>query len=93
MRAELFKNLREQHGDNFENFVFQKVVPVVGDVAANHDLGIGTESTREHLWDILDAIVNNAADTMFDGRFVEFLAATCNFPHYWSSILFIECET
>nr|ABK23559.1 unknown [Picea sitchensis] len=69
MGAELFKTLRGQHGDNFENFVFQKVVPVVGDVAGGHNLGIDKESTREHLWNILDAIVNNAASTMFDDRY------------------------
>jgi len=69
MGAELFKTLRGQHGDNFENFVFQKVVPVVGDVAAGHNLGIDKENTREHLWDILDAVVNNAASTAFDDRY------------------------
>jgi len=80
MGAELFKTLRGQHGDNFENFVFQKVVPVVGDVAAGHNLGIDKENTREHLWDILDVVVNNAASTAFDDRLVEFLAR-CNFAH------------
>lgn len=67
--AELFKTLRRQHGDNFENFVFQKVVPVVGDVAADHNLGIDQESTRGHLWEILDAVVNIAASTAFDDRY------------------------
>jgi len=65
----LFKILREQHGDNFESFIFQKVVPVVGDVAADHNLGIDKETTREHLWENLDAIVNNAASTVFDDRY------------------------
>jgi hypothetical protein len=60
--------------------VFQKVIPVVGDVAGGHNLWIDKESTREQLWNILDAIVNNAASTMFDDRFAEFLAS-CNFPH------------
>lgn len=67
--AELFKTLRREHGDNFENFVFEKVVPVVGDVAADHNLGIDNDSTREHLWEILDAVVNNAASTAFDDRY------------------------
>ena len=79
--AELFKTLRGQHGDNFENFVFQKVVPVVGDIAADHNLGIDQESTREHLWGILDAVVNIAASTAFDDRFVEFIAS-CNCSNY-----------
>lgn len=69
MRLELFKILREQHGDNFESFIFQKVVPVVGDVAVDHNLGIDEEATREHLWENLDAIVNNAASTAFDDRY------------------------
>lgn len=70
MRLELFKTLREQHGDDFESFVFQKVVPIAGDIAADHCLGIDTESTREHLWENLDAIVNNAASTVLDDRFL-----------------------
>jgi fatty acyl-CoA reductase len=70
MRLELFRTLREQHGDNFESFVFQKVVPLVGDTATDYNLGIDTESMREHLWENLDAIVNMAASTMFDDRFV-----------------------
>jgi fatty acyl-CoA reductase len=69
MSLELFKILREQHGDNFESFIFQKVVPVVGDVSADHNLGIDKETTREHLWENLDAIVNNAASTVFDDRY------------------------
>lgn len=65
----MFKILREQHGDNFESFIFHKVVPVVGDVAADHNLGIAEEARREHLWENVDAIVNNAASTAFDDRF------------------------
>ena len=70
MRLELFRTLREQHGDNFESFIFQKVVPLVGDTATDCNLGIDTESMREHLWENLDAIVNMAANTVFDDRFV-----------------------
>jgi fatty acyl-CoA reductase len=91
MGTELFKTLREQHGDNFENFIFKKVVPVVGDIAADQNLGIDIESKREHLWEILDAIVNNAACTVFDGRFVEFQASrsTCllNVQHNFNQTL------
>eukprot|EP00253_Pinus_taeda_P034104 PITA_34104 len=69
MRLELFKILREQQGDNFESFIFQKVVPVVGDVTVDHNLGIDEEAAREHLWENLDAIVTNAASTAFDDRY------------------------
>ena len=72
MRVELFRTLREQHGDNFENFVFQKVIIVVGDIATDHNLGIDRDSTRERLWENLDAIVHIAANTVFDDRFVLF---------------------
>jgi hypothetical protein len=70
MRPELFRTLREKHGHNFESIVFQRVVPLVGDIATDHNLGIDTESRREHLWENLHAIVNIAASTMFDDRFV-----------------------
>ena len=78
---ELFKILREQHDDNFESFIFQKVVPIVGDVAADRNLGIENNTTREELLENLDAIVNNAASTVFDDRFVEFLVS-CNFHDF-----------
>jgi len=94
--TELFKTLREEHGDNFENFVFKKVVPVVGDIAADQNLGIDIESKREHLWEILDAIVNNAACTVFDGKFVEFRASrsTCllNVQHNFNQTLLANVD-
>jgi hypothetical protein len=79
MIAELFKTLRGNMGKTLKS-VFQKVVHVVGEVASGHNLGIEKESMREHLWKILGTIVNNAASTMFDDKFVEFL--DCNFLHY-----------
>eukprot|EP00253_Pinus_taeda_P026755 PITA_26755 len=69
LKLELFSRLREQHGDSFERFVFEKVVPVVGDIATDHNLGIDTESSRENLLRNLDAIVNIAASTAFDDRY------------------------
>lgn len=69
LKLELFRTLREQHGDSFESFIFQKVVPLVGDVATDHNLGIYTESSREHLRENLDAIVHIAASTVFDDRY------------------------
>lgn len=70
MKLELFKTLREQHGDEFKSFILQKVVPLVGDIAADDSLLIDSESTREDLWENLDTIVNNAASTVLDDRFL-----------------------
>ncbi|GLJ56005.1 hypothetical protein SUGI_1202470 [Cryptomeria japonica] len=65
---ELFKVLREQHGHEYNEFMLQKLVPVVGDTSI-HNLGISERSVREHLWETLDVIVNTAATTNFDERY------------------------
>ena len=70
MKLELFKTLREQHGDEFESFILHKVVPLVGDIAIDDSLRIDSESTREDLWENLDEIVNNVASIVLDDRFV-----------------------
>ncbi|KAH9317090.1 hypothetical protein KI387_018859, partial [Taxus chinensis] len=65
---ELFKVLREQHGDGYTSFMLNKVVPVVGDTSVPN-LGISEQSVREHLWETLHVIVNTAANTNFDERY------------------------
>jgi hypothetical protein len=54
--VDLFRTLREKHGDNFESFVFHKVFTIVGDTAMDHNLEIDIESRRENLWENPDTI-------------------------------------
>ena len=65
---ELFRVLREEHGQEYDGFMLKKLVPVIGDTSL-HNLGISEQSVREHLWETLDVIVNTAATTNFDERY------------------------
>ncbi|KAH9300943.1 hypothetical protein KI387_012526, partial [Taxus chinensis] len=62
--SELFKCLRDIYGDHYEEFVWSKLVPVVGDVSLDN-LGIQAD-VAEKLADYVDIILNSVANTSFD---------------------------
>ena len=66
--TELFKRLQEIHGRDYHSFVATKLVPVVGDVR-EANIGIGPDLADE-IAERVDVIVNSAANTTFDERFV-----------------------
>ena len=66
INSELFKNLREVHGEEYLIFMGQKLIPVAGNVRED-DLGISPESIDEIAAEV-DIIVNSAANTTFDER-------------------------
>ncbi|VAH87293.1 unnamed protein product [Triticum turgidum subsp. durum] len=66
--TELFKRLQEIHGDDYHGFITRKLVPVVGDVR-EANIGIAPELADE-IAERVDIIVNSAANTTFDERFV-----------------------
>lgn len=66
--TELFKCLQEIHGNDYSSFIARKLVPVVGDVR-EANIGIAPEVADE-IADQVDIIVNSAANTTFDERFV-----------------------
>jgi fatty acyl-CoA reductase len=66
--TELFKCLQEIHGNGYSSFIARKLVPVVGDVR-EANIGIAPEVADE-IADQVDIIVNSAANTTFDERFV-----------------------
>jgi long-chain acyl-CoA synthetase len=59
-----FDPLREKHGDKFEDFIREKVVPVNGDVG-NEFLGLEESTAREIMQDT-DIIINGAGNVTFN---------------------------
>jgi len=66
--TELFKCLQEIHREGYDSFIATKLVPVVGDVR-EANVGIEPEIADE-IADQVDVIINSAANTTFDERFV-----------------------
>uniref|UniRef100_A0A0E0RGK1 Fatty acyl-CoA reductase n=1 Tax=Oryza rufipogon TaxID=4529 RepID=A0A0E0RGK1_ORYRU len=60
---------QEIHGKNYHSFVSSKQVPVVGNVR-EANIGIAPELAKE-IAEEVDVIVNSAANTTFDERFVK----------------------
>jgi alcohol-forming fatty acyl-CoA reductase len=65
----LFRCLQEIHGKNYHSFVLSKQVPVVGNFREAY-IGIAPELAKE-IAEEVDVIVNSAANTTFDERFVK----------------------
>ncbi|KAG9457257.1 hypothetical protein H6P81_001765 [Aristolochia fimbriata] len=66
--ADLFKLLRETHGETFNSFISSKVSPIRGNISLEN-LGIDNSGLREQLFNELDVIINSAANTKFDERY------------------------
>ncbi|KAJ6855426.1 alcohol-forming fatty acyl-CoA reductase-like [Populus alba x Populus x berolinensis] len=64
----LFDVLREQHGASLYSFVYEKVIPVPGDISCV-DLGIRDSLLKDQLWNEIDTVINCAATTNFDERY------------------------
>ncbi|XP_044974361.1 fatty acyl-CoA reductase 1-like [Hordeum vulgare subsp. vulgare] len=67
IEREIFQVLKEKHGVGFNNFVKEKIFPLVGDIM-DEDFGLDTAKLREVSKDI-DIIVNGAATTKFYERY------------------------
>ncbi|KAL6642511.1 hypothetical protein ACP70R_020692 [Stipagrostis hirtigluma subsp. patula] len=65
--TELFKCLREIHGEEYQAFVARKLVPVVGDIR-EANLGISPE-LADVIAEEVDIVVNSAGNTNFRERY------------------------
>lgn len=75
----LFKRLEELHGDKYKDFMMSKLVPVVGNMC-EPNLGISDTELATQVAEEVDVIVNSAANTTFDERFVFIKARdTCKY--------------
>lgn len=59
--------LRDKWGDDFDSFISEKVVAIVGDVAVEN-LALKEENLRNEMFEEIDLLVNFAASTKFDER-------------------------
>lgn len=67
VNTELFDVLKKSHGKNYQDFMFNKLVPVIGNVREPRmglDANMADEISNE-----VDVIVNSAANTTFDERY------------------------
>ncbi|KAG9457258.1 hypothetical protein H6P81_001766 [Aristolochia fimbriata] len=65
---DLFRILRDVHGDSFGSFISLKVIPIAGNTA-HVNIGVDDSCVREKLFNELDVIVHSAATTSFDERY------------------------
>lgn len=65
----MFRLLKEKLGTNFISFVSEKVTLVPGDIS-REDLGLEDSILREEIYNQTDVIVNLAATTNFDERYI-----------------------
>ncbi|EHA8587555.1 Fatty acyl-CoA reductase 3 [Cocos nucifera] len=68
IRKELFKILKESHGNGFHSFTEEKLFPIAGDII-HENLGIRDSDLIEELRKKIDIVVNVAATTNFDERY------------------------
>lgn len=69
MGKDLFKVLREKCGPNFTTFVSQRTTIVPGDITCEN-LGVNDTNLLEQMWKEVDIVVNLAATTNFDERYI-----------------------
>lgn len=68
INADVFKCLQEKHGESYEAFMLNKLVPVVGNVCESNLALEG--NIADLIVNQVDVIVNSAANTTFDERYL-----------------------
>ncbi|CAM8971448.1 unnamed protein product [Rhodiola kirilowii] len=99
VNTELFKTLRQIHGNAYQSFIMSKLVAVVGDVSKS-DVGLDDTATSSIANDV-DVIVNSAANTTFDERYDVALGINTKGPRHLMSFakkckklkLFVQVST
>lgn len=69
VETELFRVLRDTWGENLEPFLTKKMEAIPGDVSYEN-LGVKDFSLREVMWSEIELVVNVAATTRFDERYI-----------------------
>jgi fatty acyl-CoA reductase len=70
MEIDLFKVLRNNLGeDNLNALMREKIVPVPGDISIDN-LGLKDTDLIQRMWSEIDIIINIAATTNFDERYL-----------------------
>lgn len=66
---DLFRVLKERSGPNFSSFAREKMTVMAGDITRG-DMGLTDAKLKEEMLSHLDVIVNLAATTNFDERYI-----------------------
>lgn len=69
MEKDLFKLLRGKYGANLKAFISQRTTIVPGDITVEN-LGVKDSTLLEEMWREVEVVVNLAATTNFDERYV-----------------------
>ncbi|KAL3621597.1 hypothetical protein CASFOL_036509 [Castilleja foliolosa] len=77
-QSELFKCVRDKHGISYDEYVREKLIPVVGNVC-ERNLGMDVHS-RNAITEDVDVIIESAANTKFNDRYDLLLDANVNAP-------------
>ncbi|KAH9618057.1 hypothetical protein KSS87_012775, partial [Heliosperma pusillum] len=78
---ELFRILKETWGENFDSFISEKITPVAGDTSYE-DLGLVDDDLKTQIFKDVDIVVNVAATTKFDERYVSTIILLTIFLYY-----------
>lgn len=65
----MFRVLKEKNGTHLNALISEKITLVPGDIT-REDLGVKDSNLREEMWNKLDVVINLAATTNFDERYV-----------------------
>lgn len=88
MAKDLFKLLREKHGANLNTFISERTTIIPGDITIEN-LGVKDTNLLEEMWREVDVVVNLAATTNFDERYIYIYIRTLII----SEISKIRCKT
>ncbi|KAK4482603.1 hypothetical protein RD792_009767 [Penstemon davidsonii] len=78
INSELFKCLREKHGNSLEEFVKEKLIPVVGNIC-EPNMGMDSKDALEIKKEV-DVIIQSAASTTLNERYDILLDMNVNAP-------------
>lgn len=69
INKELFRVLKEKYGDGYQEFMLSKLCAVSGDIRQDN-LGIHDSNLKEAMCNEINIVVNVAANTTFDERYM-----------------------
>ncbi|KAL8030499.1 hypothetical protein ABFX02_14G289400 [Erythranthe guttata] len=78
IQSDLFESIREKHGKSYEEFVREKLIPIVGNIC-EPNLGMDTYSMHA-IMDEVDVIIQSAASTAFNDRYDYLIDTNVNAP-------------
>lgn len=97
LKKDLFKLLKENHGEKFNSFISEKVTVVPGDIS-QEEFNLKDSNLVKELYNETNVIVNLAATTNFDERykslelFLSIIALECVNLYFNSYIIALNAK-